>query len=84
MQRRELVGALTTRPFRPFRLYVTDGATYVIRHPDVMLVTPTLALIGVPEGDRPGPGIEDFHMVDLRHVTRLEPIEQPSPAQSPS
>ncbi len=29
---------LQKRPFRPFRLYVSDGATYDVSHPEVLAV----------------------------------------------
>lgn len=76
MQRHELLEVLQSRPFQPFRIFVSDGATYVIRHPDLVWVSPTSALVGAPEGDRAGPAIERFNIVDLGHITRLEQIEQ--------
>jgi hypothetical protein len=33
-------------------------------------------IVGTPEGDRAGPAIERFNIVDLRHITRLEQIER--------
>jgi hypothetical protein len=76
MQRHELLEVLTAQPFCPFRMYVSDGATYVIRHPDLVWVSPCSAYVGAPEGDRPGPAIERLNIVDLGHITRVEQIEQ--------
>lgn len=75
MLQHELTEVLRTRPFQPFRIYVSDGATFVIRHPDLVLVTPTAAVVGAPVGDQPGPAVERFNIVDLAHITRLEPIQ---------
>jgi len=82
MRRQDLIEVLTTQPFHPFRLYVSDGATYLVRHPDLVWVSPSSAFVGVPEGDRPGPAIERFNIVDLGHITRVEPIEHPSASDS--
>ncbi|MBC8876781.1 MAG: hypothetical protein H8E44_45720 [Planctomycetes bacterium] len=84
MFRQELVEVLTAQPFRPFRMYVSDGATYVIRHPDLVWVSPSSAYVGAPEGDRPGPAIERLNIVDLGHITRLERIEQPTTSETSS
>jgi hypothetical protein len=81
MRRNELLEVLTSQPFQPFRIYVSDGATYVIRHPDLVWVSPTSALVGAPEGDRRGPAIERFNIVDLAHITRLEQIEETAGSQ---
>ena len=84
MHRHELIEVLTTQPFRPFRMYVSDGATYVIRHPDLVWVSPSSAYVGAPEGDRPGPAVERLNIVDLGHITRLEQIEQPTASETTS
>ena len=77
MRHPELVQALRSRPFRPFRIHVSDGASYDIRHPDVVLVTPTYAIVGAPMEDEQPPLVERHDIVDLSHMTRLQPIESP-------
>lgn len=84
MRRHELIEVLTAQPFDPFRMYVSDGATYVIRHPDLVWVSPSSAFVGAPEGDRPGPAIERLNIVDLGHITRLEHIERATASDSQS
>jgi hypothetical protein len=76
MKRHDLIDVLTTHPFRPFRMYVTDGATYLIRHPNLVLVSPTTVIVGAAEGHQAGPAIERFNMIGLDHITRLEQVEQ--------
>jgi hypothetical protein len=63
-------------------MYISEGATYVIRHPDLVLVSPSSAFIGVPEGDRPGPAVETFQIVDLAHIIRLEEVEPAAKTKS--
>ena len=37
---------LRARPFVPFRLYLTDGAQYDVRHPELMMVVERYAIVG--------------------------------------
>ncbi len=82
MRRDELVEALGARPFRPFRLYVSDGGTFDIRHPEMLMVTRHSALVGLPEdagqeGAQGYPTLERHTIVDLLHITRYEQLPQP-------
>jgi hypothetical protein len=67
----------------PFRLYVSDGGMFDIRHPEMLMVTRHSAVIGVPEkaeGDHSAhdyPLLESATDVDLMHITRLEQLPQP-------
>ena|SRR5438552_110392 len=71
-----LLEALHQRPFVPFRLYVSDGPVYLIKHPDLVLVAPGYIIVGVPpEVPQPSVMIERHVVVDLGHITRLEPVE---------
>jgi hypothetical protein len=84
MRRDDLVEALQVRPFRPIRLYVSDGAKFDIRHPEMLMVTRHSAIVGVAEnggqGSRQGyPAIERHTVLDLLHITRYEQLPQPEP-----
>ena len=37
LSREDLAAALTRQPFEPFRLCLSDGKTYDVRHPDLVL-----------------------------------------------
>jgi len=71
----QLIEFMRTRPFRPFCIHVSDVASYDVRHPDVVLVTPSYAIVGSPAADRPLPAIAKHDVVDLFHIIRLEPIQ---------
>jgi hypothetical protein len=75
MRQRELLQVLQTRPFRPFRIHVTDGAVYDIHHPDLVMTARAYAIVGSPATGGAPPAIERHDIVDLLHITRLEPIE---------
>lgn len=66
------------RPFAPFRVIVSEGATYEIRHPEQLMVATDSVVIGVPSDEVDVTDDEDFIsttvLVDLIHVVRVEPI----------
>ena len=69
---------LDTRFFRPFRIYLTNGHAFDIRHPTQVSIGSSTATIQTASADiLPAPEVE----VSLVHITHLEPI---SPSTSPS
>jgi hypothetical protein len=70
----ELRDTLKQQPFEPFRLVMTDGASYEIRHPDLLWVGRRSAMVGLT--GQPGQTFyERAVKVDLLHVIRIEPVE---------
>ena len=67
---------LAARPFRPFRLVMSSGQTYEVRHPEMALLTRTSILVGVDVADDGVPA--EFKICSLLHVTAIEPLN-PSP-----
>jgi len=47
MNPEELRDTLRHQPFEPFRLVMTDGAGYEIRHPDLLWVGRSTAMVGL-------------------------------------
>lgn len=69
----EIRKILGERPFRPFRIHMSDGASYDVRHPELVLVAKRQLIVGVA---KPGSDIlDDFSFVNILHITRIEPIE---------
>jgi hypothetical protein len=62
---------LTQRPVRPFRLVMSSGQTYDVRHPEVAMLTRTDILAGIDETDEGVPA--GFKICSLLHVTAIEP-----------
>lgn len=70
----ELRDSLRQQPFEPFRLVLTDGATYDVRHPDLLWVGQRSAYVGLT--GQPGQTLfERAVKVDLLHVTQIVPLE---------
>jgi len=64
---------LDKRPFEAFRLCLTDGQTYDVRHPDLCVVDRSTVYVGIPDPRRRGVAM-DIHHVSLVHVVRFEPL----------
>lgn len=64
--------ALHAQPFQPFRLVMSSGQTYDVRHPEMALVTRTNILVGTEVADDGVP--TQFKILSLLHVTAIEPI----------
>jgi hypothetical protein len=62
---------LRKTPFRPFRVVMSSGKTYDVRHPEMALVTRGDLLVGIDEDE----GIPaTFKMCSMLHITAVEPI----------
>jgi hypothetical protein len=68
---------LARRPFQPFRLVMSSGQTYEVRHPEMALLTRTDMLVGVDIADDGVPA--EFKICSLLHVTAVEPIGRSRP-----
>jgi hypothetical protein len=73
MNLQDVQDALHRRPFTPFRVFIFDGATYDVRHPELCVPGRRSVFIGITEA--PEPVFDRFAIVDLILITRLEPLE---------
>jgi hypothetical protein len=77
MSSEDILALLRRRPFVPFRLVTTDGTTYEVRHPEWLMPGRRSVVVGVR--DQPSEAVYDqFIVISLLHVQRLEPIETPA------
>jgi hypothetical protein len=63
---------LAQRPFKPFRLVMSSGQTYEVRHPEMAMLTRTSILVGVDVADDGVPA--EFKICSLLHVIAVEPL----------
>ncbi len=82
MSHEDLRDYLRERPFRPFRLVLTEGTIYEVRHPELFMLGNRSVVIGLPR--HPTETVYDrTTMVNLFHIVRLERLEVPTtPGQS--
>ncbi len=71
MRREEFQKTLRASPFRPFRLFTSDGGSYTVEHPEFCILMQRSAMIGYPAPKDSDEG-DGYAIVDLAHVTRLE------------
>ena len=64
---------LDKRPFEPFRICMSDGTQYEVRHPELCLLSRATLFVGVPNPRKPGVAM-GVHHVALVHVVRFEPL----------
>ena len=66
---------LNKRPFQPFRITLTDGRNYEVRHPELVMVGRSSIVIGLPAPDESEPVFDRFVTVSLIHIMQIEPFE---------
>lgn len=68
----DLLELLRAAPFEPFRIHLSDGAVFEIRHPDMAIVQRSKVTIAVPGPKRPDGPAERTVNCALVHITRTE------------
>lgn len=71
---------LRAKPFRPFRVHMASGDSYVVAGPEWMLVTGMTSALGIPgqagDGDR-------LILLDNMSITHIEPADAPPVSGKP-
>lgn len=73
MSPKEIIELQRERSFPGLRIHISDGASYEVRHPELMLVTPGRVYIALPplkDGVPTGGAV----YCDPVHITRIEPL----------
>jgi hypothetical protein len=79
----DLIEYQREQPFQPFRIHLTDGTVYEIRHPELVKVGRSRADIYFPASDEPHAMVLRRESVALVHMIRLEPISEPAAGATP-
>jgi hypothetical protein len=75
--RDRILELLKQRPFQPFRIHLSNGNTYVVRHPEQVMMGPAQMVVGIAAHDAPNYEVADFAIVSLLHVTELVLLATP-------
>ncbi len=81
MPANELVRMLRAQPFVSFRMDVSEGTVYEIRHPEMAIVMAASGIVAFPDPTNKAMA-RGWELADLRHIIRLEPLT--SQATQPS
>jgi hypothetical protein len=76
MRAEELTELLRRQPFTPFRIHVTTGQAYDIRHPELVWVRRQCADVAINPDPATGV-IERSERVSLLHIVRAEDLAAP-------
>lgn len=83
MSQDDLQEAARRQPFEPFRLLLTTGATFDIRHSDLIMVGKRSAIIGLTN-EATGSAYDRTIKVDLLHVVGIEELAKKPPTNGQS
>lgn len=70
----DLLDAQRRRPFEPFRIQVSDGTVYDVRHTELVMVGLGAVIIGIPASGQAQPVYERAITVSLMHVVKILPL----------
>ncbi len=77
MRAEEIMQLVRRRPFQPFRVHLTTGQQYDVRHPEFIIVQRQCAEVGMDPD--PNTGVVDrVEYVSLLHVVRIENLDAPA------
>jgi hypothetical protein len=74
----EINHLLREQPFQPFRILLSNGNSYDIRHPELVSVGRTRLFIGIPAAESPS-YFDDWALVALVHINDVRPLPPSAP-----
>lgn len=75
MRPEDILQLLRTRPYEPFRIYLSDGSKYEVHHPELAIVERSKVIIGLPGPQGPDGPVERSVFCALMHITRAELVD---------
>ncbi len=75
MRPQDILELLRREPFEPFRLHLSDGAVFEIRHPELAMVGRSTVLVGIPAPQSTEPVFDRVVNCALVHITRTKAID---------
>ena len=74
MRPEDILRFLRARPFEAFRIYMSDGSTFDIMHPELAIVERSTVLVGLPGPQGPDGPVERTVFCALMYITRAEKV----------
>ena len=78
MRREDILSLTKAVPFQPFRVYVSNGETFDVHHPDMILATPGAVHIGFPAPGSAADAVDQVRIVSLYHIQKIETLPTPA------
>lgn len=79
MAPQDILRQLKQVPFKPFRLFISDGSTFDVLDPSIAYVDLTQVVVGINFDDETGLPLKSAYLAP-NHVTRLEPLDEAGPS----
>jgi hypothetical protein len=70
----DVLKMLRARPFQPFRISLSDGQHYEMRHPDNAIVSRSTVLVGIPGPRGPDGAVERVVTCALTQIARMKKV----------
>ena len=67
---------LERKPFRPLKLYLSDGSSHTVPHPEFAWVYGGRVFVGSPGNNGPG-SVGPLKELAILHITRVEELRAP-------
>ncbi len=71
----DILRLLRATPFEPFRISLSDGTEYEVRHPELAIVGRSTVVAGVPGPEGPPGPVQRMVHCALIHITRTEAVD---------
>jgi hypothetical protein len=71
---------LHRRPFQPFRIVLSDGAAFEVRHPELCMIGRATLIVGIPSRRHRWPTFDRAITIALLHIVAVELLLADSPA----
>lgn len=75
MPPKQLQEKLRHKPFRPFRMHLTDGTAYDVLHPELIMLGRRYLVLGLTR-DPEETLIDSSVDIDLLHIVRVETLKR--------
>lgn len=75
MRPEDILELLRTRPFQPFRISLSDGRQFDVRHPELAMVGRSRVIVGIADTEGPDGTFDRTLSLSLRHITSTEVID---------
>ena len=82
MNQDEILRLNRQQPFEPYRLVLTTGESYEIRHPDMALVTRSTVHVGIPAAKSKSDAAREVAFVSLIQVGKIEFLNSAATSES--
>lgn len=70
----DIFQALRQKPFEPFRIQISDGTVYDVRHAELVMVGVSAIIVGIPAVGKVNPVYQRAVTISMGHIVKLLPL----------